>query len=471
MLVRTAVSSARRASRLARCFSSEAFGGRAPADATPDTSFGTLCIHGGQQPDPITGSRVPAIHQNTGFVFRDSDDAAAKFNLAAFGPIYTRIGNPTCDALEAKLCALEGGMAALTCASGHAAQLLAFTNLLNPGDNFVTTNKLYGGTATQFSRQFKQFGWEARFADADDMSAIEDEIDENTKAVFCEVIANPGGVIVDLEALVEVAHRHGLPVIVDNTSATPYLIRPFDWGADIVLHSATKFLCGHGNAVAGAIVEKGDFDWGSGKFPILSEPCDSYHGMSFYEVFGKDGPVAEMFGTEGETGMAFAIAARALGLRDCGPCLSPHNAFLVNMGIETLPLRVQRQCDNALAVAEFLESHPKVEEVSYCGLPSNKYYDLAKKYTGDKGPGALFSFSVKGGYEAAQKLVDTVEMISLVANLGDIRTLVAHPASMMHRQLTEDQQRAAGAGPEVIRLSIGIEDAHDIIADLDQALQ
>jgi len=447
------------------------FGGRCPEGATPASNFATMCLYAGQEPDPVTGARVMPIHQSTGFVFKDTKDAAAKFALQAFGPIYSRITNPTCDAVEKKLAALEGGIYALSTASGHSAQLLCFTNLMNAGDNLVATNKLYGGTVTQFSRQFKQFGWEARFVDENDYAAMDAAIDEKTKAIYCESLCNPGGVVVDLEKVAEVAHKHGIPLIVDNTSATPYLVRPFEHGADIVLHSGTKFLCGHGNALMGFIVEKGDFDWGaSGKFPILATPCDSYHGVNMYEVFGKDGPVADMLGTKGKAGIAFCIAARTLGLRDCGPCAAPMNAFIVSMGMETLPLRIEKHCANAQAVAEFLEAHPAVESVQYCGLKSNKYHALCQKYA-PKGAGSLFTFCVKGGYEAAQKTVDGVKMISLVANLGDVRTLIAHPASMMHAQLNADQQRAAGASPEVIRMSIGIEDAADIIADLDQALK
>jgi len=414
---------------------------------------------------------VQPIYQNTGFVFKDSADAAQKFGLEAFGPIYTRIGNPTCDALEAKIAALEGGNAALSVASGHAAQLIAFTNLMNAGDNFISTNKLYGGSITQFSRQFVQFGWEVRFCDVDDYAAMEKNIDRNTKAVYCESLCNPGGVVTDIAKLAEIAHKHGIPLIVDNTSATPYLCRPFEYGADVVLHSATKYLSGHGNALCGFIVEKGDFDWGKepGKFPLIASPCDAYHGINFYETFGKDGPVAEMFGTKGKAGMTFCVTARTLGLRDCGPALSPFNAFLVSMGMETLPLRMDKHISNAQKVAEFLHSHPHVQWVNYSGLPSNKYHSLAKKYA-SKGAGALFTFAVKGGYDAAKHIVNNVQMISLVANLGDTRTLIAHPASMMHSQLSEEQQRAAGANPEVLRLSIGIEDSHDIIQDLKQAI-
>eukprot|EP00929_Paragymnodinium_shiwhaense_P011591 TRINITY_DN11753_c0_g1_i1.p1 TRINITY_DN11753_c0_g1~~TRINITY_DN11753_c0_g1_i1.p1 ORF type:complete len:465 (-),score=142.11 TRINITY_DN11753_c0_g1_i1:461-1855(-) len=447
------------------------FGGRLPENATPKDNFDTMCIYAGQEPDPVTGSRVAAIHQNTGFVFKDTSDAAAKFSLSAFGPIYTRIGNPTCDAAEAKIAALEGGNAALSVASGHAAQMIAFTNLLQPGDNFVSTKQLYGGSVTQFSRQFAQFGWEVRFVDLDDYAAMEKAFDSKTKALYCEALCNPGGSVTDLEKLAEIAHKHGVPLVVDNTTATPYLCRPFEWGADVIVHSGTKYLAGHGNALCGFIVEHGTFDWGAtpGKFPILASPCDSYHGLNFNETFGKDGPVAEMFGTAGEKGMAFVVAARALGLRDVGACLSPFNAFLVSMGMETLPLRMERHSYNALKVAEFLQGHPQVAAVSYAGLPTNKYHSLAKKYA-PKGSSGLFTFSVKGGFEAAQKVVNEVQMISLVANLGDTRTLIAHPASMMHSQLTEEQQRAAGADPTIIRMSIGIECAKDIIDDLKQAL-
>lgn len=442
------------------------FKGRAPANA----GFETLCILGGQKPDPVSGARVQPIVQNTGFVFKNTEDAAAKFNLAAFGPIYTRIGNPTCDALEAKIAALEGGMAALSVASGHAAQLLAFSNILTSGDNFVALNKLYGGSITQFGRQFKQFGWETRFVDVDDYEKMEKLVDGKTKAFYCESICNPGGAIVDLEKVAAIAHKHGLPLIVDNTSATPYLLRPFEHGADVIVHSATKFLGGHGNAMGGFIVEKGDFDWkASGKFPILSENCDAYHGLNIYDTFGKDGPVAGMFGTQGKTGLSFIIGARALGLRDIGACQSPFNAFLISMGMETLPLRMERHVSNSQKVAEYLEKHPKVSSVAYAGLKSDKFNALAQKYA-PKGAGALMTFSVKGGFDAAQKVVNSVEMLSLIANLGDTRSLIAHPASMMHRQLSEEQRKAAGADLDTIRLSIGIESIDDIIADLSQAL-
>jgi O-acetylhomoserine (thiol)-lyase len=405
---------------------------------------------------------------STGFVFKNSDDAAAKFALQAFGPIYTRITNPTSEALEKKIAALEGGSAAVAVSCGHAAQLLAFSNILQPGDHFIATDKLYGGTYTQFGRQFKQFGWEVSFCGVEDFEGIEKSITPKTKALYCEAVANPGGLVVDLEKLADIAHRHGVPLIVDNTTATPYLVRPFEHGADVIVHSATKALGGHGNAMGGFVVEKGDFDWGSGKFPIISEPCDSYHGVKLYETFGKDGPVADMLGTKGKTGISFAIAARVLGLRDMGMCISPFNAFLISMGMETLPLRMQKHCDNALAVAQFLEKHEAVSWVRYAGL-GGPNYDLHQKYC-PKGAGSLFTFGLKGGYAAGKKLVDSVKMISLVANLGDSRSLIAHPASMMHSQLTDEQREAAGANSDTIRLSIGIEDAEDIISDLRLAL-
>merc|ERR1719217_1839213 len=441
------------------------FRGRCPDNA----GFATKCLYAGQQPDPTTGSRVQPIVQNTGFVFKDAEDAAAKFNLAAFGPIYTRITNPTTDALEAKIACLEGGMAAICVSSGHAAQMLAFSNIMNEGDNFVASKNLYGGSVTQFTRQFKQFGWEARIRPVDDYAALEGAIDGKTKALYCESLCNPGGIVADLKKWAEIAHRNGLPLIVDNTSASPYLCRPFEHGADIILHSTTKFLNGHGNAMGGCIVEKCDFNWGTSKFPILSEPNEFYHGMKFYETFGKDGPVAGMFGTQGKTGLCFVVAARTLGLRDMGACAAPVNSFLTNTGIETLSLRMERHCSNAMKVAQFLKKHPKVASVTYAGLPDNPYYKLAQQYC-PKGAGSLFTFSLKGGFAAGQTLVDTVQMISLVANLGDSRTLIAHPASMMHRQLPEDQQREAGAAPEVIRLTVGLEDPDDIIEDLSQAL-
>ncbi|WP_420960100.1 O-acetylhomoserine aminocarboxypropyltransferase [Brucella sp. IR073] len=415
----------------------------------------TLAVHAGAKPDPATGARATPIYQTTSFVFEDADHAAALFGLQAFGNIYTRITNPTQAVLEERIAALEGGTAALATASGHAAQLLTFHTLLQPGDNFIAANKLYGGSMNQFGHAFKSFGWEVRWANTDDPASFESLIDGRTRAIFVESIANPGGIIVDLEKLAEVAQKHGLPLIVDNTLASPYLIRPIEHGADIVLHSLTKFIGGHGNSMGGIIVDGGTFDWSkSGNYPLLSEPRPEYAGMVLHQTFGN---------------IAFAIAARVLGMRDLGPAISPFNAFQLLTGVETLPLRMQRHSDNALKVAEWLQKHDKIAWVSYSALPSDKYHALQQKYS-PKGGGAVLTFGLKGGYEAGVKLVDSLELFSHLANIGDTRSLVIHPASTTHRQLSDEQKIAAGAGPDVVRLSIGIENAEDIIADLDQAL-
>jgi O-acetylhomoserine (thiol)-lyase len=416
--------------------------------------FNTLSVHAGAQPDPATGARATPIYQTTAFVFEDADHAAALFNLQVFGNIYSRIMNPTNAVLEERVAALEGGRAGLSCASGHAAQLLALHTLMGPGDNIVAARQLYGGSINQFSQGFAKFDWHTNWADARQPDSFKAGINDRTKAIFVESIANPGGIITDLEAVAKIAHEAGVPLIVDNTLATPYLIRPIEWGADIVIHSATKFLGGHGNSMAGIIVDSGKFDWGSGKFPSLSEPSPSYHGMKLWETFGD---------------MAFAIACRVLGLRDLGPALSPMNAFLVQTGIETLPLRVQRHSDNALAVARWLKASPKVSWVNYAGLEDNDFHALHKKYC-PKGAGSVFTFGLKGGYEAGVKLVNNVKLFSHLANIGDTRSLIIHPASTTHRQLSDEDRVKAGAGPDVVRLSVGIEDAADIIADLDQAL-
>ncbi|RCS21959.1 O-acetylhomoserine aminocarboxypropyltransferase [Phyllobacterium salinisoli] len=415
----------------------------------------TLAVHAGAKPDPTTGARATPIYQTTSFVFEDADHAAALFGLQAFGNIYTRITNPTTAVLEERIAALEGGTAALATASGHAAQLLIFHTLMQPGDNFVAANKLYGGSMNQFGQAFKSFGWQVRWADTDDPASFEAQIDERTRAIFVESIANPGGIVVDIEALAAVARKHGLPLIVDNTLASPYLIRPIEHGADIVVHSLTKFIGGHGNSMGGIIVDGGTFDWSkSGNYPLLSEPRPEYAGMVLHQTFGN---------------IAFAIAARVLGLRDLGPAISPFNAFQLLTGVETLPLRMQRHCDNALVVASWLEKHEKIAWVSYSGLPTDKYHALQQKYS-PKGGGAVLTFGLKGGYDAGVKLVGSLELFSHLANIGDTRSLVIHPASTTHRQLTDEQKIAAGAGPDVVRLSIGIEDANDIVADLEQAL-
>jgi len=416
--------------------------------------FETRAIHAGAAPDPTTKARVTPIYQSTSFVFDDADHASALFNLEAAGNIYSRLGNPTNSVLEARLADLEGGVAALTVSSGHAAQFLAFHSLMEPGCNIVASRKLYGGSINQLGQSFKRMGWETTFIDSDDPAAYAAATDDKTRAVFVESIANPGGVITDIAALAEVAHAAGVPLIVDNTLATPYLCRPFEHGADIVVHSLTKFLGGHGNSLGGAIIDSGRFDWAaSGKFGYLSQPNPSYHGKVFTEAFGP---------------AAFIVACRALGLRDLGPALSPFNAFMILTGIETLPLRMQRHADNALAVAQWLAANPKVAWVSHAGLQTSPYHALAQRYT-PRGAGSVFTFGLKGGYQAGVKLVSGVKLFSHLANLGDTRSLIIHPASTTHRQLDEAGQVAAGAGPDVIRLSIGIENVDDIIADLEQA--
>ncbi len=417
--------------------------------------FDTLAIHAGAAPDPATGARITPIYQTTAYVFNDVKHASDLFALRAFGNIYTRIMNPTQGVLEAKIAALEGGTAALALASGHAAQMLVFHTIMQPGHEFVAVRQLYGGSINQFNHSFKSFGWHVVWADAEDMNSIEKALSPKTKAIFIESIANPGGRITDIAAVAKIAKRAGVPLIVDNTLATPYLCKPIEHGANIVVHSLTKFMGGHGNSMGGAIVDGGNFDWGkSGKYPLLSEPNESYHGMKFYETFG---------------GMAFAITCRVLGLRDLGPSISPQNAFYILTGMETLGLRMQRHCDNALKVAEWLSQNPKVAWVIYAGLPSDDHHALHKKYA-PKGAGAVFTFGLKGGYEAGVKVVSSVKLLSHLANVGDTRSLIIHPASTTHSQLTPDQLKKAGAGPDVVRLSIGIEDVADIIADLDQAI-
>ncbi|MGZ5929983.1 MAG: O-acetylhomoserine aminocarboxypropyltransferase [Rhizomicrobium sp.] len=420
-----------------------------------DYGFSTLSVHAGAQPDPATGARATPIYQTTAFAFEDADHAAALFNLQVFGNIYSRIMNPTNAVLEERVAALENGRAGLACASGHAAQLLAFHTLMSPGSEIVSARQLYGGSVNQFSHSFAKFDWHVKWADTRDPDSFKAQITDKTKALYAESIANPGGLITDIEALAKIAHDAGLPLIIDNTLASPYLIRPIEWGADIVLHSATKFLGGHGNSMGGVIVDGGKFDWGkSGKIPTLSEPNASYHGMRMWETFGD---------------MAFAVATRVLALRDLGPALSPMNAFLIITGTETLPLRIQKHCDNALAVARWLKANPKVAWVNYAGLEDNESFALHKKYC-PKGAGSVFTFGLKGGYETGLKLVNSVKLFSHLANVGDTRSLIIHPASTTHRQLSDEDRAKAGAGNDVVRLSIGIEDVPDIIADLEQAI-
>ncbi len=423
---------------------------------TKPPAFSTLAIHAGATPDPSTGARITPIYQTAAYVFNDADHAAALFGLEAFGNIYSRIGNPTQAVLEARIAALEGGTAALAVASGHAAQFLVFHTLLEAGDHFVAGRQLYGGSVNQFNHSFKKFDWHVQWADSTSPESFDKAITPKTKALFCESIANPGGIIVDLDAIGKIAKKHGLPLIVDNTMASPYLCRPKEHGADIVVHSLTKFIGGHGNSIGGILVDCGTFDWLGAKhrYKTLVDPNPSYNGMKLAETFGN---------------FAFAIAARVMGLRDMGPAIAPMNAFLILNGVETLPLRMRQHCENALAVAQHLKTHPKVSWVNYAGLPDNPHHAVQKRIC-PKGAGAVFTFGLKGGYEAGVKFVAGLKMLSHLANIGDTRSLVIHPASTTHRQLTDEQRKAAGAGPDVVRLSIGIEDKADIIADIDQAL-
>jgi O-acetylhomoserine (thiol)-lyase len=426
-------------------------------DKPREFGFETRAVHAGTPPDPTTGARNTPIYQTNAYIFDDVDHAASLFNLQTFGYIYTRIGNPTVSCLEERIASLEGGRACVCAASGHAAQLLAFFSLMDgPGDEFVASRNLYGGSITQFSQSFKKFGWKVHFVDPREPKNFAAALTPKCKAIFVENLANPSSVVVDMEPIAEIARQAKIPLIVDNTIPTPYLFKPFDWGADIIVHSTTKFLAGHGHAMGGAVVESGRFDWvKSGKFPSMTQPDPAYHGLTFAETFGDFG---------------YSMKTRAVGLRDLGPAMSPMNAFLTLTGIETLHLRVARHVENAQAVAEFLEKHPSVAWVQYPGLKSSPYHALAKKYL-PRGAGSVFTFGVTGGYAAGVKVVERVELFSHLANIGDTRSLIIHPASTTHRQLTEEQQIAAGAGPDVVRLSVGIENVDDLLADLDQALR
>ncbi len=422
---------------------------------TDTLGFDTLAIHAGTAPDTATGARQVPIYQTTAYVFRDADHAAKLFNLQEVGYIYSRLTNPTVSALANRVCALEGGAGAICCSSGHAAQLMALFPLMQPGCNVVASTKLYGGTIQQFTNTIRKFGWSAKLVDFDDPAAIAAAIDGNTRALFCETICNPGGAISDLGMIAGVADKAGIPLIVDNTTATPYLCRPIEHGATLVVHSATKYLTGNGTVTGGVVVDSGKFDWSaSDKFPSLSQPEPAYHGLTFHAALG---------------GMAFTFHSIAVGLRDLGMTMNPQGAHYTLMGIETLALRMQRHVENAQKVAEWLEKDPRVDFVTYPGLKSSPYNKLVAKIT-PKGAGGLFTFAVKGGYDNCMRLVDALKLFSHVANLGDTRSLVIHSASTTHRQLTEAQQIAAGAPPNVVRLSIGIENIEDIIADLDQAL-
>ena len=418
--------------------------------------FETRAIHAGAAPDPATGARATPIYQTTSYVFDDADHAASLFNLQQVGFIYSRLTNPTVSVLEERLASLEGGRGAIATASGHAAQMLALFPLMTPGDEIVAARQLYGGSLNQLGNAFpRAFGWVTRFVDATLPENFRAAITEKTKAIFIESLANPGGVVTDIRAIADVAEQAGVPLIVDNTLATPYLCRPIEHGATLVVHSTTKFLSGNGTSLGGVVVDSGRFDWSrGGRYPALTEPEPGYHGLRFYETFGD---------------LAFSVYGHAVGLRDLGPSQAPLNAFLTLAGIETLPLRMERHCANALAVAQWLETHPKVAWVSYAGLPSSPFHALAKQYL-PRGAGAVFTFGLTGGFEAGIRVVESAQLFSHLANIGDCRSLIIHPASTTHRQLSPEGLKAAGAGPEVVRLSVGLESVADIIADLDQAL-
>lgn len=420
-----------------------------------DFGFDTKQIHAGAVADPATGARQVPIYQSTAFVFRDADHAAALFNLQEVGYIYSRLTNPTVGALGDRIAQLEGGAGAVCCSSGHAAQLMALFPLMEPGRNVVVSTRLYGGSVTQFTHTIKRFGWDATFVDFDDLDAVKAAVNEDTRAIFCETIANPGGYVTDLEAIAAIANAAQVPLIVDNTTATPYLCNPIQYGATLVTHSLTKYLTGNGTVTGGAIVDSGTFDWtAAGKFPSLTEPEPAYHGLKFHETFGP---------------AAFTFHSIAIGLRDLGMTMNPQGAHYTLMGIESLSLRMQKHVANAEKISAWLEGHDAVSSVTYAGLESSPYKARAQKLC-PKGAGALFTVQLKGGYESCVKFVNSLELFSHVANLGDARSLVIHPASTTHRQLTDEQKIAAGAAPDSVRLSIGIEQAEDLMADLDQAL-
>jgi O-acetylhomoserine (thiol)-lyase len=425
------------------------------SDSERSFGFNTRALHAGYQPDPTTGARAVPIYQTTSFVFEDSDHAAALFALEKPGNIYTRIMNPTTAVLEQRVASLENGAGALAMSSGQAAQFIALSSLLECGDEMVAACTLYGGTYTQLDVSFRKLGIQAKFVEPDDPENFRKAITPKTKCLYGETISNPRGNVLDIEAVARIAHQHKIPLVIDNTFATPYLCRPIDYGADIVVHSLTKFMGGHGTSIGGIIVDSGKFPWPEGNFPQLTEPSPAYHGMKYWETFGN---------------LAYIIRARVEGLRDMGTCMSPFNAFLFLQGIETLGMRMERHVANALAVAKFLEAHKLVKWVKYPSLPSSPYCALARKYL-PKGGGAIFSFGIQGGYEGGRKFIDSVKLFSHLANVGDARSLVIHPASTTHQQLKPEEQEAAGVTPDMVRLSIGLEDLDDILWDLDQALE
>lgn len=426
--------------------------------ATPaprDFGFETRAVHAGARPDPYTGASALPIYQTAGFVFEDPESAAAYFNLQEYGNTYSRIMNPTVAAFEERIANLEGGAGAVAFASGLAAQASMFLAMLEPGDHIVSSQAVYGGSVAQFKNVLRKLSVEVTLVNPDDPDAWRAAVQPSTKALFAETIGNPGGNILDIETVAAIAHEHGLPLIVDNTFATPYLCRPLAWGADVIVHSATKFICGHGTTIAGVVVDSGTFNWSNGKFPSIAGPSSAYHGLEFHETFGVYG---------------FLMKLRSEALRDLGATLAPFNAFLLFQGLETLPVRVDRHVENARAVAQFLTTHPMVEGVRYAGLPTSPYHDLAHKYL-PKGPGSVFAFEIKGGREAGKRLLQALRLWSHIANVGDTKSLVLHPASTSHRQLSDDELRAAGVGAGTIRLSVGLESVDDLIWDLDQALR
>jgi O-acetylhomoserine (thiol)-lyase len=416
--------------------------------------FNTRALHAGYDPDPTTHARAVPIYQTTSFTFDNTDHAARLFALEEFGNIYTRIMNPTTAVLESRVASLENGVAALALSSGQAAQFLALSTIAAPGDQIVSSSTLYGGTVTQFDVTMRRLGFDFVFVEPDDPENYRKAITPKTKLLYGETISNPRSNVLDIEALAKIAHEHAIPLVVDNTMATPYVTRPIDYGADVVVHSLTKFMGGHGTSIGGIIVDSGKFPWNNGKFSQFTEPSRAYHGMKFWETFGN---------------ISFIIKARVEGLRDVGPCVSPFNSFLFLQGIETLGMRMDRHLENTITVAKHLEGHDMVDWVKFASLPSSPYYRIAQKYT-PKGAGAVFSFGVKGGYEAGKKLIDKLKIFSHLANLGDARSLVIHPASTTHQQLGMAEQQAAGVTPELVRLSVGLEDVEDLIWDLDQAL-
>jgi O-acetylhomoserine (thiol)-lyase len=424
------------------------------ADEIKFTGFDTLALHAGQKPDPTTGARAVPIYATTSYQFKDTDHAARLFGLQEFGNIYTRIMNPTTDVLEQRIAALEGGVGALALASGQAAETLAILNLAGAGDNIISSSDLYGGTYNLFRHSLPKLGITTRFVDARDFAGFEAAIDDRTKAFFLEFIGNPRLDILDLERIAAIAHAKGVPVIVDATTATPALTRPFDWGADIIVHSATKYIGGHGTSIGGLLVDSGKFDWTQGRFPEFTEPDPSYHGLVYSQAFGP---------------LAYILKARVQGLRDYGAALSPFNSFLFTQGLETLGLRMERHSQNALTVARFLKEHAKVDWVNYPGLPDHPTYELAQKYM-PKGQSGLLGFGVKGGKPAGKTFIDSLQLFSHLANIGDAKSLAIHPATTTHSQLTVEEQGLTGVTDDYVRLSIGIETVEDIIADLDQAL-